>query len=397
MLQNALEKNLRGRLEEKAQLSSMLLLAFIEFRWLPNGTKNLNLYFIELSLTSLSLYQLTTEKTGSLSPHLSSWPDNLQFNRFLSPSSQFLLPPQVRRLKLRKSGSDCASSCGIGKAANVVPYPFGFSNGCPIQLNCNSTEGKIKIDEFQVQSITPNGVLINLPADCSRSIETIKPLFGQNYGPSLSNSLLLQNCSKPINGCVISRSPLQRELHSKNCEAAKNDSLNCYTQTYSDIDTLSYAKSLKELNWNGGLKVPVRIIVIDAQTMGIVVTLSSRMGVLDSGVSAMMGSLEMGLTPGMAVGETAWCERPSALSPYFHILSKQNDGRIHLLYIFRVSKCNASRYMSGKCGGTTRVVVLVGGIIVGASLMAALSLLCYFVRQKSTSMRNRSSAKAPSM
>ncbi|KAJ6413075.1 hypothetical protein OIU84_005978, partial [Salix udensis] len=54
------------------------------------------------------------------------------------------------------------------------------------------------------------------------------------------NSLLLQNCSKPINGCVISRSPLQRELHSKNCEAAKNDSLSCYTQTYSGIDTLSY-------------------------------------------------------------------------------------------------------------------------------------------------------------
>lgn len=108
LLLQALEKNWRGRLEEKAkvsglvdsltkptkqllslfrglavneQLSSMLLLAFIEFRWLPNGTKNLNLYFIELSLTSLSLYQLTAEKTGSLSPHLSSWPDNLQFNR----------------------------------------------------------------------------------------------------------------------------------------------------------------------------------------------------------------------------------------------------------------------------------------------------------------------------
>ncbi|KAJ6304911.1 hypothetical protein OIU78_020458, partial [Salix suchowensis] len=142
--------------------------------------------------------------------------------------------------KAQKSGSSCASSCGIGKAANVVPYPFGFSNGCPIQLNCNSTEGKIKIDEFQVQSITPNGILINLPADCSRSIETIKPLFGQNYGPSWQNSLLLQNCNKSINGCVISRSPLQRELHSKNCEAAKNDSLNCYTQTYSGIDTLSY-------------------------------------------------------------------------------------------------------------------------------------------------------------
>ena len=142
--------------------------------------------------------------------------------------------------RARKSGNSCASSCGIGKAAKVVPYPFGFSNGCPIRLNCKSTEGEIKIDEFQVENITPNGILINLPADCNRSIETIKPLFGQNYGPSWQNSLLLQNCGKYINGCVISRNPLQRELHSKNCEAAKHDSLSCYTQPYSGIDTLSY-------------------------------------------------------------------------------------------------------------------------------------------------------------
>ncbi|KAJ6398509.1 hypothetical protein OIU77_019326 [Salix suchowensis] len=197
---------------------------------------------------------------------------------------------------------------------NVVPYPFGFSNGCPIQLNCNSTE------------------------DCSRSIETIKPLFGQNYGPSWQNSLLLQNCNKSINGCVISRSPLQRELHSKNCEAAKNDSLNCYTQTYSG------ACHSNRCSNNGNCSE------VTLQNGGSGFRCQCNDGFAGDGFNAGNG-----------------CRR--------------------------VSKCNASRYMSGKCGGTTRVVVLVGGIIVGASLMAGLALLCYFVRQKSTSMRNRSSAK----
>jgi hypothetical protein len=35
----------------------------------------------------------------------------------------------------------------------------------------------------------------------------------------------------------------------------------------------------------------------------------------------------------------------------------------HSIFGFPVSKCTASRYMSGHCGGTTRVVVLVGGKI----------------------------------
>jgi hypothetical protein len=60
---------------------------------------------------------------------------------------------------------------------------------------------------------------------------------------------------------------------------------------------------MKELNWNGGLKVVVGIMF--AQRTGIVVRLSSRKGVLDTGVIAMTGSLEMGLPPGMAAGEVS--------------------------------------------------------------------------------------------
>ncbi|KAI5588658.1 hypothetical protein BDE02_05G112700 [Populus trichocarpa] len=285
--------------------------------------------------------------------------------------------------KAQKSGSNCASSCGIGKSARVVPYPFGFSNGCPIQLNCESTEGEIKIGEFQVQNITPNGILVNLPADCNRSIETIRPLFGLNYGPSWQNSLLLQNCSKPSNSCVISRSPFQGELHSKNCEAAKNDNLSCYSLPYSGIDTLSYegVNSTQCRSVFSSLALGSDSPVVSFQYERIELEWWLEGHCRDTFCSKNANCSEVKLQNG-TVGFRCHCYDGFA-----------GDGFTTGNGCRRVSKCTASRYMSGHCGGTTRVVVLVGGLIAGASLMAVFALLCYFVKKKSTSMRNRSSAK----
>nr|GEU49528.1 wall-associated receptor kinase-like 14 [Tanacetum cinerariifolium] len=58
----------------------------------------------------------------------------------------------------------------------------------------------------------------------------------------------------------------------------------------------------------------------------------------------------------------------------------------------KVSNCGASRYMSGECGGTTRVGVLIGGIFAGASLMSTVALVCYCLRKRAA-MRNQRSAK----
>ncbi|KAF8377476.1 hypothetical protein HHK36_030855 [Tetracentron sinense] len=57
------------------------------------------------------------------------------------------------------------------------------------------------------------------------------------------------------------------------------------------------------------------------------------------------------------------------------------------------SGCNPSKYMSGRCGGTTRVVVLIGGIVAGAFLMAGLVLLCYFIRRRSTFLKTQNSTR----
>ncbi|MBA0599505.1 hypothetical protein Gorai_005722 [Gossypium raimondii] len=49
--------------------------------------------------------------------------------------------------------------------------------------------------------------------------------------------------------------------------------------------------------------------------------------------------------------------------------------------------------MSGKCGGTARVVVLIGGLAVGASLMGGVALLCCCVRRRTNSINKRMNAK----
>ncbi|XP_076936205.1 wall-associated receptor kinase-like 14 [Bidens hawaiensis] len=48
--------------------------------------------------------------------------------------------------------------------------------------------------------------------------------------------------------------------------------------------------------------------------------------------------------------------------------------------------------MSGECGGTTRVAVLVAGIIIGALLVSAIALICYCIRKR-TNLRKQTSAK----
>lgn len=48
------------------------------------------------------------------------------------------------------------------------------------------------------------------------------------------------------------------------------------------------------------------------------------------------------------------------------------------------SDCNASNYITGKCGGTTRFGALVGGVAAGAFIMISVGLICCFIRRRST-------------
>ncbi|XP_055959566.1 probable LRR receptor-like serine/threonine-protein kinase At3g47570 [Mercurialis annua] len=136
-------------------------------------------------------------------------------------------------------GHDCKKSCGIGEQMKWVPYPFGFSSDCIVQLNCTQETGEIKIGEFQIQNITPDSIFTHLPANCSRSLDSIRPLFGQHYAPTCKNGLLLQNCTKSLDSCVIPTNNFVNQLHIPNCNS-KSDNISCYSGDNSGTDVLSY-------------------------------------------------------------------------------------------------------------------------------------------------------------
>lgn len=143
------------------------------------------------------------------------------------------------RAHRHNSLAQCQKSCGTGESTKWVPYPFGFSDSCSIRLNCDHQTGDIRIGDFKVQNITPNGIFIFLPAECNRSLESIQPLFGQYYSPAWSNGMLLQNCSASLNNCLIPTSSFSSQLEIQSCDA-KSDNISCYSREKSGIDILRY-------------------------------------------------------------------------------------------------------------------------------------------------------------
>ncbi|CAA2981305.1 wall-associated receptor kinase-like 14 [Olea europaea subsp. europaea] len=134
------------------------------------------------------------------------------------------------------NSAQCDRSCGVVKTS--MPYPFGFSDGCGIKLNC--TDGNIKIGDFLVENVTSDNIMINLPAKCNRSIEELTRLFGPNYALTWRNGLLLQNCSSPVGDCVIPSIVTKSHFSGFDGCGSPLDSINCYSGTGGGTDFLNY-------------------------------------------------------------------------------------------------------------------------------------------------------------
>ncbi|KAK9281799.1 hypothetical protein L1049_004705 [Liquidambar formosana] len=105
----------------------------------------------------------------------------------------------ILQLAVSSTSTTCNRSCG--NSSKPVPFPFGFSSACQIQLNC-STMGHILVGEFPVRSIDSDSILVELQARCDRSIDTLHQLFNHNYAPTTRNGILLRNCSLPMSPCM---------------------------------------------------------------------------------------------------------------------------------------------------------------------------------------------------
>ncbi|KAF8410603.1 hypothetical protein HHK36_003135 [Tetracentron sinense] len=286
--------------------------------------------------------------------------------------SIFIIP-----LTTAHTWNHCNRSSGHGRP-NRLQYPFGFSDDCKICLNC-SEKGDILIGEFQVQNVTSDSLLINLPAQCNRPIQSLEQLFGRNYRPTMKNELLLQNCSAAVSRCVTPTTLKQSEFDLRGCDS-KSDNISCYseedkvtgfmTSDYRNRSHCGFLLSSIFIEPNKNSKVSLEFQTIQLEWW-------------------LEGNCD-------ACSENSTCttiESPFNGKPGFRCQCNEGfkgDGFKAGGGCRKVATgCNPSKYMKGRCGGTTRVGVLIGGIVAGASVMAGLALLCYFIRRRSTSLKTK--------
>ncbi|KAM3272266.1 hypothetical protein ACQJBY_042444 [Aegilops geniculata] len=145
-----------------------------------------------------------------------------------------VLLPHETISAVETSGDRCSRRCG----STTVPYPFGFSTGCPIPLSCDasiSTPTLPYIGEngttYRVISFnsTTSTVVVGLPPSCSRGVpEARRELSGGNYGVSSRTGLFLRGGCSGINasaggGCSVPVEVMSRLLRTTQCVGHGND------------------------------------------------------------------------------------------------------------------------------------------------------------------------------
>uniref|UniRef100_A0A453JSU7 Wall-associated receptor kinase galacturonan-binding domain-containing protein n=1 Tax=Aegilops tauschii subsp. strangulata TaxID=200361 RepID=A0A453JSU7_AEGTS len=145
-----------------------------------------------------------------------------------------LLPHETSCSAAAASGDRCSRRCG----STTVPYPFGFSLGCPIPLFCDasiSTPILPYIGEngttYRVIAFNSNTstVVVGLPPSCSRSVpEAKRELSGGNYGVSSRTGLFLRGGCSGINasaggGCSVPVDVMSRLLRTAQCTGLGSD------------------------------------------------------------------------------------------------------------------------------------------------------------------------------
>lgn len=126
------------------------------------------------------------------------------------------------------SSSSCSKVCGT-VFYHHLPFPFGFSSGCQIQLNCTSN-GTMVIHDFPIQEINQDSIMVNIQAQCGRSIDTIQTLFGENYAPTSHNGILMQNCTTPLTSCLIPTTMVQTHFELLDCGTKNSSNISCYSE-----------------------------------------------------------------------------------------------------------------------------------------------------------------------
>ncbi|KAL8476052.1 hypothetical protein ACS0TY_028646 [Phlomoides rotata] len=268
------------------------------------------------------------------------------------------------------SSAQCRQSCGN----HTVAYPFGFSNGCGIKLNCSgNSDGIGKIGGFLVKNVTSDQISISIPADCNRSSAEFARLFSDNFAPTLHNGLLFTGCESTVNDFVIPEPLLSYGFENKTCDR-KN--LSCYSQDDGKefFDYTSVTQRGNCSNWFSSVR---------ADFFG-----SGNTTNRSSFLSLDFEMIELGwwVNGGCHCNPNATCNK---------VTRGGKSG-------FRC-KCNEGYSGDGFINGTgcikvsiqcgeTRVGILVGVVIGGVSTVTVLVAICVCLKRRSSSLKSRSFA-----
>ncbi|KAK6128659.1 hypothetical protein DH2020_037590 [Rehmannia glutinosa] len=284
---------------------------------------------------------------------------------------QIIIPSLISVLALSSFAQNINSTlCNQVCGENRVQYPFGFSDGCKIRLSCSGDSGKIGIGDFDVHNVTSDQILINLPAKCNRSIGDLSRLFGANFAPTWRNGILLENCTAPSNDCVVPSRLLSSRIGFENCnpELGITDrrNISCYSVGIDDVsEFLDYGK----VGGKGNCSVLFSSIMVDLNDNVTSATESSS-------IALDFQTVELGW----------WLDGNCDCDPNANCTPVAYGRQLG----FRFSDCSAGWYISGRCGN--KVGILVGGIMAGASLVAALAVICYCIKKRTSTLKSRLSA-----
>ncbi|KAL4332634.1 hypothetical protein GQ457_07G025950 [Hibiscus cannabinus] len=282
----------------------------------------------------------------------------------------FLLPSIVTA----QSPKYCNRSCGD----KSVPFPFGFSADCQIPLNCSSNDQQL-LAGFPILTINADRIKLSIEATCDRPLQALRRLYGPSFAPSSLNAILLQNCSLPPKPCMIPTTTVYTHFEAIGC-SPNNRSISCYSENktngFVDYDKVT------------GTNCKSFLSSISAESF-------DESGVLEIQVIELGWWLQ-GRCPDYC-SDNAFCDEivpPFNGQPGFRCRCKNGfigDG-------YRAShgcrkNCNTARYISGKCGGTAGLALLIGGIGVGAILMICAVLVCCCFRKRQSNSEDRHSAK----
>lgn len=284
---------------------------------------------------------------------------------------------------LRINSTGCSQFCGKTR----VPYPFGFSDGCEIRLECNRRSGDIMIGDFLVQNLTSEQILVGVPVTCNRSIEKLSQLFGENFALTWHNGLLVENCSSSLNDCVIPGRLIRSGVSFAGCNSGNGlHNISCYSEGIEDKSQfLDYEKVLKTGNCT---------VLLSSVTVHMIGSFVPGSGI--SAVSLEFQTAELGwwVVGNCSCHPNATCTTVEEQKGFRCQCAEgyTGDGFAGGVGCRKVSHCSASSRVLGRCGGT-KVRILIGGIIAGASSVAGLAFICYCIKKRSRSLKSRLTIK----